>query len=96
MKSVQLCVTPAVRSEAEAEYPGSTQPCARSRTCRPPSAQSSCKAELGARGGRKRPLQSVPTPDVTGNLLLGIDRALIGHIIPGLTEPRFRCTDSNL
>lgn len=59
-------------------------PAARSR------AAPGCPGRGGTAGCR------VPTPDVTGNLLLGIDRALIGHVIPGLTEPRFPCTDSNL
>lgn len=63
---------------------------------RPPGARPPCRASLGARGRQETPLQSLPTPDVTGSLLLGINRALIGHIFPGLTEPRFPDTDSNL
>ena len=52
-------------------------------------AQPLCTASPGARGGQETPPQTVPTPDVTGSLLLRTDRALIGHVIPGLTEPRF-------
>lgn len=55
-----------------------------------------CTASPGARGGQETPPQTVPTPDVTGSLLLRTDHALIGHVIPGLTEPRFPGTDSNL
>lgn len=38
----------------------------------------------------------VPAPDVIGSLLLRIDRALIGHIIPGLSEPRLPGTGADL
>lgn len=55
-----------------------------------------CTASPGAHGGQETPPQTVPTPDVTRSLLLRTDRALIGHVIPGLTEPRFPGTDSNL
>lgn len=58
-------------------------------------AQPLCTASPGARSGQETPPQTVPTPDVTGSLLLRTDRALIGHVIPGLTG-RFLHTDSNL
>lgn len=73
-------------------------------TCRQPEPQPqalSPSAKLTwapAWGRRKCWLQSVPASDVEGtrNLLLRIDTALTGYIIPALTEPRIPCTNSSL